>query len=54
MTPIYQFIKDSMIPIHYGTTKASLLHLTKYLANYLAKYKVRVNYKPWCFSIIKS
>ena len=31
------------IYVHYGTTKASLIHLTKYLANYLARYKIRVN-----------
>ena len=44
-TPDFSVYKNSSImnPVHYGTTKASLIHLTKYLANYLARYKIRVN-----------
>ena len=30
-------------PVHYGATKAGLIHMTKYLASYLAKKNIRVN-----------
>ncbi len=55
-SPDFSIYKDSsmMNPVHYGTTKASLIHLTKYLANYLAKHKVRVNcISPGAFPSMK-
>lgn len=40
---IYEGREEFLNPPNYGTSKAAILHLTKYYAMYLAKYGVTVN-----------
>ena len=40
---IYKGNEKYTNPVHYGATKAGLIHMTKYLAKIYAKYGVRIN-----------
>lgn len=40
---IYDGREEFLNPPNYGTSKAAILHLTKYYAMYLAKYNINVN-----------
>jgi NAD(P)-dependent dehydrogenase (short-subunit alcohol dehydrogenase family) len=40
---IYDGREEFLNPANYGTSKAAIIHLTKYYAMYLAKYNINVN-----------
>ena len=45
VSPDFEIYKNNSFlnPPHYGASKAAVIQLTKYFANYLAKYNIRVN-----------
>jgi NAD(P)-dependent dehydrogenase (short-subunit alcohol dehydrogenase family) len=40
---VYKSSPQSLNPPHYGAAKAGIIQLTRYYANYLAEYNIRVN-----------